>query len=76
MPGAELSQVERRFGPIPAPYRVDGWDRPLRYTVGKPYPGTCESGETLYDACELRSAGRNGTFGDEDDLVWNGPSQR
>jgi hypothetical protein len=40
------------------------------------YGGKNDAGEVLYDSCELRSAGRNGTFGDDDDVVWAGPSQR
>jgi hypothetical protein len=67
-----LEGLERRYGPIPPAFAQDGWDRPIQY---KATGGTFENqdaGTTLYTRCELRSAGRNGRFGDADDMTWNG----
>lgn len=72
----ELAAVERRYGPLGPLGKTDGWDRPLRYSVGKEAQARTESGETLFETCELRSAGRNGTFGDGDDVVWSGTAGR
>ncbi|MCC6129663.1 MAG: zinc ribbon domain-containing protein [Acidobacteria bacterium] len=53
--------------------KADGWDRPIRYTVSDPYPQPSpETGLTLYKSCDLRSAGPNGRFDDEDDIAWKG----
>jgi hypothetical protein len=61
-----------RMGPAPSPSQlVDGWDRPIVYTVRNPFPAG-EMGRTAYADCELRSAGPNGRVGDGDDVVWVG----
>lgn len=65
-----LEPVVQRVG-IPPLFLKDAWDRPLRYAASEPR-GRGESGSQLFQRCELRSAGRNGRFGDEDDVVWKG----
>jgi hypothetical protein len=53
--------------------KKDGWERPIRYTVTDPYPKPqFESGLTLYQKCDVRSAGPNGKFDDDDDISWQG----
>jgi hypothetical protein len=69
---AELSGLERRFGPVPQHLLVDGWGNPIVYAARKPLPSPGDDGSTLYGECEIRSAGPNGTPGDEDDVVWTG----
>jgi hypothetical protein len=68
---ATFDDLGRRLGPIPTHIRKDSWDREIRYAASKPRSNT-EGGEPLYAECEVRSAGPNGDFGDDDDIVWNG----
>jgi hypothetical protein len=73
---SSLETTERRYGPIAPFFRKDGWDREIRYTAARPLEGLSESGERGFLECELRSAGGNGEFGDEDDIVWKGNAGR
>lgn len=68
----ELSALERRYGPPPAYLLKDGWGRSIAYTARRPFPEPFEDGTTRFAECEIRSAGPNGTPGDEDDVVWTG----
>lgn len=71
---ASLDALDRRHGPVPPQFRVDGWDRPIAYTVSGPLPPRPDEPGPLFAECELRSAGPNGRSGDDDDLVWRGKS--
>lgn len=67
-----LSELEQRYGPPPAHLLNDGWGRPIAYAARRPFPEPFEDGSPRFAECELRSAGPNGTPGDEDDVVWTG----
>jgi hypothetical protein len=69
---ANLAVAERRFGPIPVYARTDAWGRTIEYNPSRPLGGASEGGDVLFAQCEVRSAGPNGTPGDDDDLVWRG----
>lgn len=68
----DLSAVERRYGPVPKHLLTDGWGHPITYTVRRPRPYPAEDGTRLFEECEVRSPGPNGTPGDGDDVVWTG----
>ncbi len=69
---ADFAAVERRIGPAPKHLFTDGWENPITYVARKPRPYPAEDGTPLFDECEIRSPGPNGTPGDEDDVVWTG----
>jgi hypothetical protein len=71
---ATLEAIGARYAPIPPSMRLDGWDRPIRYTPSRPAGPRPDSPEPLFLECELRSAGPNGRLDDEDDVVWRGKS--
>lgn len=59
-------------GPAPMAHElVDGWGKPLRYTPRRPLFKN-EFGQQAYAEYDLRSAGPDGTFDDEDDMSWTG----
>jgi hypothetical protein len=68
---ATLEDMVRRVGPIPAHIRRDGWNREIRYLASSPRANS-EGGEPGYTQCEVRSAGGDGDFGNDDDIVWKG----
>ncbi len=70
-----LEAVEKRYGPIPDFFRRDGWDRPLVYRASRRRSAGFEGVPPLFEACEVRSAGPNGTLDDGDDVVWAGTSR-
>jgi hypothetical protein len=69
-----LEILDRRSMPVPAPMRLDGWGRPFQYIPRGRREFPTMDGLVLHASCEVRSAGRNGTPGDGDDVVWTGKS--
>jgi hypothetical protein len=69
-----LDALGRRYAPVPPQMRLDGWNRPITYTISGPLPSRPDFPEPLFSDCELRSAGPNGRSGDDDDVVWRGKS--
>jgi hypothetical protein len=68
---ATIDDLTRRLGPIPTHVRKDAWGQEIRYTASLPRSNN-DGGEPVYTECEVRSAGPNGDFGDDDDIVWIG----
>jgi hypothetical protein len=66
-----LAALERAGLMIPPSEQKDGWGREIRYEATNRH-GRSDSGVPLYDECEIRSAGPNGKFGDDDDVTWKG----
>lgn len=79
---ASLEPVEQRYGTFPPDWKTDSWGTPIRYTVsgesrGNPEmpmmrEGSPPAESLLHTRCDLRSAGPNRTFGDDDDISWQG----
>ena len=67
-----LTALERRYGPIPAHFKTDAWDRGITYRTLGAELFRNEAGLPLFSRCEVRSAGPNGEAGDEDDIAWTG----
>ena len=71
----DLGQLELRYGPIPPDWKVDAWGTPIRYTPGGEVHKAFDRPGDLHETCDLRSAGPNRKFDDDDDLAFQGKQE-
>lgn len=68
---ATLADLEKSGMPVAEFDLKDAWGRPLRYTP-RAVLGRSDTGGAMFRECDLRSAGPNGKFDDDDDIFWVG----